>query len=250
MENEKYKLMIIDNEEPAILLVQKYIAEMGKIAVVGTASDGMSAVKAINELKPDIIIIDIHMPKLNGFEVIEIAEHKPFVIFSTAFDNYAVKAFEKNAVDYILKPYSKARLFEAVNRAIDMIESKRPPEISEKVVEDLHQEEKIERVAVKSGSRITVIPIDEVQYIAADGDYVFVVNLEGRAFLKERTMRFFEAALPDKEFVRIHRSFIVNINQIAKIENADKVHEVVLKSGKTIRTSIAGYRNLKNVLGI
>ena len=243
--------MIIDDEEPARRLVQKYVAEFENIEVIGTASNGLDAVRGINELQPDIVIIDIRMPKLDGFEVIELVEHKPFVIFSTAFDNYAVKAFENNAVDYILKPFSKERLFSGLRRAIEALDLRQVVKSTDDALEEFHSEKKIERIAVKSGSRIIVIPISEVQYIAAEGDYVSVINLAGESYLKEKTMKYFEAVLPESEFARIHRSYIVNINQILKIENKDKdYHEVILKSGKAIKSSMTGYRNLKNVLGL
>ncbi|MDD3124601.1 MAG: LytTR family transcriptional regulator DNA-binding domain-containing protein [Candidatus Kapabacteria bacterium] len=247
----EFKLLIVEDEEPARLLLKKYVSEMDDIELIGECTDGFAGVKSINELKPDIVILDINMPKLTGLELLEVIEHKPAVIFSTAYDQYAIAAFEKNAVDYIMKPYSKARLRQALDKACKSIDAGNAADAIDSLVKNEEPKaEPIRRVAVKNGTKIFVIPIEKVDFIEADGDYVKVHTGES-TYLKEKTMRFFEMNLSPDEFVRVHRSFIINVNEISKVEPYDKdSHVVILRSGKQIKTSVAGYKALKNCLGI
>ncbi len=252
-QNIIFKVVVIEDEEPARNLIRNFLKDCENIELVEECSDGFCGVKAINEHKPDIVILDIQMPKLTGFEVLELIEHKPVVIFSTAYDQYAIKAFDENAIDYILKPYSKARFIQAINKAIIAIEAQTGENAAaidtiSKISEN--KPEPLQRIAVKSGAKVFVLPINQIQFIEADGDYV-KVHTRDSAFLKEKTMRYFETNLPKDEFVRVHRSNIININEISKIEPFDKdSHIVILKSGVNIKTSSNGYKALKQSLGL
>lgn len=245
--------IIIEDEEPARNLIKSFLSEIEDINLLCECSDGFEGVKAVNEKKPDLIIMDIQMPKLTGFEVVELLEHQPAIIFSTAYDQYAIKAFESNAIDYLLKPYTKDRFRQAINKAIAVINTKDESE-SKKISSMMNNlepsTEYLHRIAIKTGIKIVVMPVAGIHYIEADGDYVKIHTKES-AFLKEKTMKYFETHLNPKEFIRIHRSYIVNINEIARIEQFDKEsHVVILKKGDTLKTSTGGYKLLKQALSL
>jgi two-component system LytT family response regulator len=187
------------------------------------------------------------MPKLNGFEMLELLEEKPKIIFTTAFDQYALKAFDVNAIDYLLKPFSEERFTEAVNKVL-----KEQSDASNERVEKLksHIDEEIEyldRVIVKQNQKITIIPIDKVSYFEAQDDYVMIHTEDGK-FLKQKTMKYFEDHLDPKNFIRIHRSSIVNISRVKEIELFDKdAYKAILKDGTKLSVSRSGYTKLKEV---
>lgn len=248
----KIRIIIIEDEEPARQLVRNFLSAFGEIELLGEFSDGFSGLKAINELKPDIIFLDIQMPKLTGFEILELAEHKAVIIFTTAYEQYAIKAFEANAVDYLLKPFSRERFANALNKAIERFQSNNKEEI--KVVGVLkHMDEKpeiIDRIAVRTGSKIHVISTDDIVYLGSDDDYVRIHTKEGE-FLKEKTMKYFETHLDPKIFIRIHRSYIVNINYILRLDYYDKEsYSAVLKNNAMLKVSNSGYKLLKDTLKI
>ncbi len=244
------KTIIIDDEAPARALLRIYLAGQGNIEVVGEFTNGFEGIKAINALKPDLVILDIQMPKINGFEMLELLEHHPVIIFSTAYNEFAIKAFELNAVDYLLKPYSKKRLLGAIAKAevrlkID-VESRELPNLLAGV-NDLNNEY-LQRIVVKTGAKIEVIPIDEVMYLEANDDYVNIYVTGGK-FIKQRTMKYYEQRLPPSKFVRIHRSFIVNIEEINKLELMEKdAYVVILKNNSRLKVSRSGYPKLKRAL--
>lgn len=190
------------------------------------------------------------MPKITGFEMLELLEEHPIIIFTTAYNEYAIKAFEMNAVDYLLKPFSKERFSQAVEKAA---EKYRHRENDEKKIRRLIHEtaqlpEKTERIVVKTGSKIKVIPVEEILYLEAQDDYVMVYTEEGK-FLKQQTMKHFEQVLDPAQYIRIHRSFIVNIRQITQIEPYEKdSHRVVIKNKTRIPVSRSGYTLLKKQL--
>lgn len=247
----KIKAIIIEDELPARELIKSYLEHQEGIEFAGEFGDGFSGVKGINDLLPDLVFLDIQMPKLNGFEVLELIEHNPAVIFTTAYDQYAIRAFEKSAVDYLLKPFSEQRFAQAVKKAEEVIHNKQ----QEKQLKQLSEnhaglEDRIERVAVRSGRNIHVIPTDEIVYIEAEGDYVMIHSTKGN-FLKEKTMKFFENHLPENEFVRVHRSFIINIGFVKRIEAYEKEsHIVLMEKGESIKTSRSGYKALREKLSL
>jgi two-component system, LytTR family, response regulator len=247
------RAIIIEDEEPARNLLKNFLADHQEIELLGEFSDGFSGVKAIDEIKPDLIFLDIQMPKLTGFEVLELMEHKPAIIFTTAYDQFALKAFEVNASDYLLKPFTRERFAQAIKRAAENILKKENQgakvESILKTVEE-NKPETLDRIAVKSGQKIHIIPVEQVTYLEADADYVKIFTKDS-FYLKEKTMKYFEEHLDKNRFVRIHRSYIVNVNDIARVEYYDKeTHIVFLKNNAKLRASSTGYRLLKKVLHI
>lgn len=243
------KVLIIDDEPLARSIVQEYLQQFPQIEVVQECGDGFEGVKAIMQHQPDLIFLDVQMPKINGFEMLELVDHAPAVIFATAFDEYALKAFEAHAVDYLLKPFSKERFNKAVEKFLENQPKK--PEVTAALLETAASSPaQHDRIVVKTGTKIKVIPIQEVIYLEAADDYVNIHTAAG-AFLKNKTMSFFEQILDPDLFTRVHRSYIVRVEQIIRIDPYEKeTHILILKSGAKIPVSKAGYAKLKLVLGI
>jgi len=242
---EPIKALIIDDEELARDLIRNYTSTDSSLNIIGECENGFEGVRQIAELKPDLVFLDIQMPKLNGFEMLELIDSPPEIIFITAHNDYAIKAFELNAVDYLLKPYSRERLLAAIQKAADRIYSGKPKE--QKINQLLQQPltEKLERVVVKSGSKIKVIPVDKIIYLEAQDDYIMIYTDEGK-HLKQGTMKFYEDHLDDSKFIRVHRSYIVRIDQVVQLEPYAKDNYVLkLKNGNTLKISRNGLRNLK-----
>jgi len=241
------RVLLVEDEEPARALVKSYLKKYEEIEIIGESADGFSAVKSINELKPDLIFLDIQLPKLNGFEILELIEHFPVIIFTTAYDQFALKAFEMNATDYLLKPFSSERFDTALQKAFEKIkrkgnEEKEIQRLSDTVSDKI---EFIDRVVVKSGTKIKVIPAEKIMYIEAQDDYVMIYAEESK-HLKEKTMKYFESHLDSSQFIRIHRSYIVNVNYIAQLEHFTKdSYLVILKNATKLKVSDSGYKNLK-----
>lgn len=248
----KYKttVIVIDDETLARELIKKYLSRHENIHVISECSNGFDAIKKINELKPEIIFLDIQMPKINGFEMLELLENPPVIIFTTAYDQYALKAFEVNAVDYLLKPYSQERFDEALQKAFLFLENKSLQENKLKELVKLNDQKSdfIERVVVKEGQNISIIPLENIRWIEAQDDYV-MIHTHQKKSLKQKTMKYFEEHLNPKEFVRIHRSYIVAVKEIKKIELLEKeTYHVVLEDKKTLPLSRSGYSKLKEML--
>jgi two-component system, LytTR family, response regulator len=244
------KVVIIDDEEPARTIIRSFLGEFTDLQVAGEFSDGFAGMKGIQELKPDIVFLDIQMPRLTGFELLELLENPPVIIFSTAYDQYAIRAFELNATDYLLKPYSKDRFRQAVQKAIARVgKGENPGAKLKRVAEEaVSTEESLVRIAVKSGSKIQVVPVSDVIYLEAEGDYVMIHTADAR-YLKEKTLKYFESHLDPAQFIRIHRSSIVNATYIGRIELYDKEsYMVLLKNGVKLRASSSGYKLLKDTL--
>ena len=245
------KTVIIDDEAPAREILKHYLRDMSDIELVAECSDGFEGLKKIAEMKPDLVFLDIQMPKLTGFEMLEVLDECPAIIFTTAYDQYALKAFELNAIDYLLKPFPRERLAEAVKRAIrnkndDGSEVKR----IEKLIENRPEHSPaLNRIVVRKGNAINMILVDDILYIEAQNDYVMVYYKGGKG-LKQQTMKYYEDNLPNSDFVRIHRSYIVRVDQIKRIEPyAKDNHLAVLDSGHKLHVSKNGYKLLKERLG-
>ena len=245
------KALVIDDEPLARMVVREYLLNFPQIEVLQECGDGFEGLKAIQQYQPDLIFLDVQMPKINGFEMLELVEHQPAVIFTTAFDEYAIKAFEAHAVDYLLKPFSKERFNKAIEKYL--AQAPAPPQVqkkNEELLEASNSPAQHERIVVKTGTKVKIIPVQDVQYLAADDDYVSVYTAEG-SFLKNKTMNFFEQMLDPRQFVRVHRSYIIAITQITRIDPYEKdAHLAILKSGAKIPVSKTGYVKLKQVLGI
>ena len=244
------KVILIDDEAPARDLLRHYLQTCSDIEITGEADNGFTAMKLIREQMPQLIFLDVQMPKLTGFEMLELLENPPAIIFSTAFDQYAIRAFEMNVVDYLLKPYSKERFDTAVQKALTRIQSGMPEQPELQLRNAIAPAGTLTRIAVKDRQQIHVIPVNEVDYIEADGDYV-KLHTAKKAYLKEKTMKYFEENLPPQQFIRIHRSYIVNVNEVAKIELYEKeCYRVHLKSGESLKASSNGYKALKAAVSL
>jgi len=247
----KVRALIIDDEELARKVIYKYLEKHPDIEIVQECENGFTGLQAINELKPDLVFLDIQMPKINGFEMLDVLDEKPSIIFSTAHDEFAIKAFEHSAADYLLKPYSQKRFSEAVNKAIEKIKlgTQTNSEIQSLQNNLAKPPDYLRRVVIKSGSSVEVLPVDDVQYLAAADDYV-ELHTAKKSYLKQKTMNYFDQQLDPEQFMRVHRSYIVAIHQIAKLESYSKdSYILILKNGKEINVSKNGYKNLKDRLG-
>lgn len=248
---KKFKCLIIDDEFPARSLVREYLTGFDNFEIIGEAANGFEGVQLINELNPDVVFLDIQMPKLNGFELLELIDKDPYIIFSTAFDQYAIRAFEKNAIDYLLKPYSKERFALTVQKISEKELEKgsgHEPD-RKKMLDSLDDSsEYLFRVAIRTGNQIKVIPVEAISHIEADDDYVRIYS-DGHKYLKEKTMKYFETHLDPRQFVRIHRSAIINIVALDKLERYEKdSYLAILKDQTRLRVSANGYKALKEVL--
>ncbi len=245
------RCLIIDDEPLARAIVKEYLQPYSDFELLQECNDGFEGVKAIQHHNPDLIFLDIQMPKITGFEMLELIEKLPAIIFTTAFDEYAMKAFDSNAIDYLLKPFSKERFDKAIQKWRLQKENSKQVERSREVFKNLlPQNDEQFRVVVKTGNQIRIISISEISYIEACDDYV-KIHTEAEVFMKKKTMSYYESILNEKEFVRVHRSYIINLSQIKRIELMEKEsYCALLKSGVKIPLSKSGYTRLKDVLGI
>jgi len=239
------KIIIIDDEPLARSHIKSCLEKYTEFTVVAECADGFEGIKKIQELKPDLIFLDIQMPRINGFEMLELLEEKPAVIFTTAFDEYALKAFEENAVDYLLKPFGEGRFDKAMLKVsqhavtLDKLEQSYGKTVDES-----------QRVVVKHQGEIRIIPADQISYIEAWDDYV-KIHSGDQVFVKKKTMAFYEKSLGEKQFVRCHRSFLVNVSHISALDHhgGDNT-ELRLRSGFHLPVSRQGYVRLKEILGL
>jgi two-component system, LytTR family, response regulator len=242
------KVIIIDDEPLARSIVKEYLQNHTKLEVIQECGDGFEGLKAIQQHQPDLVFLDIQMPKINGFEMLELIEQPPPVIFTTAFDEYAIKAFDSHAVDYLLKPFSQERFDKAIEKWTDQ----HPPQkITEELLDTASESPaQNQRIVVKTGSKIKIIPVHDIHYLEAADDYVKIHTHEG-AFLKNKTMNHFEKVLDGAQFVRSHRSYIVNVQQITRIDPYEKENFVaILKSNVKVPISRTGYTKLRGILGL
>jgi two-component system, LytTR family, response regulator len=242
------RTVLIDDEPLARSIVAEYLQSYKEIEVLQECNDGFEGVKAIAHHKPDLIFLDIQMPKINGFEMLELIDQPPAVIFTTAFDEYAIKAFEAHAIDYLLKPFSKERFDKALQKWFSQHQQENKKTLA--LQEEIRQPEERNRIVVKEGGNIRIIPINEIHYLEAYDDYVKIYTGK-EMFLKKKTMSFYEQILDPSLFVRVHRSYIMQLSQLTRIEPMEKdTHIALLKSGARIPLSKTGYTKLKSVLGL
>jgi two-component system LytT family response regulator len=241
-------VVIVDDEAPARALVREYLEQHGDVRVVAECTNGLEAVKAANELKPDLLFLDIQMPKLDGFEVLElIGRDAAGVVFTTAYDEYALRAFEVHAVDYLLKPFGPERFAEALQLARSRI-AQRQPIPARELLETHREGAAIDRLLIRDRSHVHVIPVDQIDYIEAQDDYVSI-RAGGRSYLKEQTLGELEQQLATKGFLRIHRRFVLNVSRLAKIELSEKDSRVAILNDKTeLPISRSGYAKLRDLL--
>ncbi len=246
------KVIIIEDEAPAREIVKSYLKSHRDVELCAEYADGFSGIKGIKEHNPDLIFLDVQMPKITGFEMLELMDKHPEIIFTTAYDQYAIKAFEANAVDYLLKPFAKDRFDQALEKAkakladINNDTAKKP---MQKVLETINEKpDNLFRIVVKKAGDIHVIPIEDITYIEAKDDYVMLYTNKSR-FLKEKTMKYYESHLDPQQFVRVHRSYIVRIDEVKRLEPYGKSSYIaILKGGQKANVSLSGYKKLKEVL--
>jgi two-component system, LytTR family, response regulator len=247
---EKIRIVIIDDESPARDIIKHYLKEVDSVEVIAECSDGFSALKSISTMKPDLVFLDIQMPRLTGIELVEVLTEKPEIIFTTAYDQFAIRAFELNAVDYLMKPFPKRRFLDAVKKAIDKIRAGKgnSEPASQLLAKKPENTLPVNRVVVRKGNAINLIPVEEIKYVEAQDDYVMIYHSGGKA-LKQQTMKFYEENLPKADFLRIHRSYIVSVSEINRIEPYGKdTHVAILHSGDKLPVSRAGFKHLKEEL--
>lgn len=247
MSESSFKAVIVDDEELARSFLKELLRPHPEIELVAECANGFEAVKAIAETRPDLLFLDVQMPKLDGFEVLELVEYTPAVIFITAYDQYAMRAFDAQAVDYLLKPFGTERFERALERAKsraagrgaggELAEAARP------------REQRPERIVVKDGTRVHIIPIEKLDYVEAQDDYV-ALHSGGRSYLKQQPIAHVEAMLDPARFVRIHRSSIVNLERVTRIEPyAKESRIVILTDGTRLPVSRSGYARLMEAMG-
>ena len=241
-------VLIVDDEAPARAIVREFLADYPRFVIVAECANGYEAVKAVGEHRPDLLFLDIQMPKLDGFEVLELIEWKPQVVFVTAYDEYALRAFQVHAIDYLLKPFTAARFAEVVAHAEEMVRRREggARESVANVASTIRRP--LQRIAFRDGSTIDVVPVQRIDYIEAQDDYVHVWS-RGQKHVKQQTLGELETLLDATRFIRVHRSYIVNLESLARVEPYAKDSRVaLLKDGTRIPVSRAGYERLKGLL--
>ena len=243
----KIRAVIVDDEELARQVLREFLATHPEIEVIAECANGFEAVKVVTEQKPSLVYLDIQMPKLDGFEVLELMGAGPAVIFVTAHDTYAIRAFEAHAVDYLLKPFNAARFEAALERASQRLVGKIPA-AADLAASARPPAQYVERLALKDGTRVFIIPVAKLDYAEAQDDYV-ELNAEGKKYLKQQTISSLGSGLDPARFVRIHRSYIANLERITKVEPyAKDSHVAVMTSGKQLPVSRSGYARLRALL--
>jgi two-component system, LytTR family, response regulator len=246
---DQFRVVIVDDEPLARAVVREFLARHPGVEVVAECANGFEAVRAVTELAPDLMFLDVQMPKLDGFEVLELVGRDVPVIFTTAYDQYALRAFEVHAVDYLLKPFGEERFAEALSRARQRLQSGGAAvDLEALAAEGRRGPRPLERVLIRDGSRVHVLPVAQIDYVEAQDDYV-CFKAEGRQYLKDQTMAALEASLDPSRFVRIHRSYLLNVERIARVELYAKDSRVaILGDGTRLPVSRAGYARLSKLL--
>ena len=248
MTDQVLRVIVVDDEPLARTVIREYLKAHPGVAVVAECGNGFEAVRAVSELTPELMFLDVQMPKLDGFEVIELLGRSVPVIFTTAFDKYALRAFEVHAVDYLLKPFDEARFAEALSRARARIQAKDVLAVDDLIADARPRQGPVERVLIRDGSQVHVIPVERIDYVEAQDDYV-CFKADGKDYLKDQTMAAVEASLDPARFVRIHRSYLLNIERIARVELYAKDSRVaILRDGRRLPVSRAGYARLAKLL--
>jgi two-component system LytT family response regulator len=239
--NTQLQILIVDDEELARRLTREYLRKHSDITILGECENGLEAVQAITEHKPDLVFLDIQMPKLSGLEVLELTGRNSGVIFTTAYDQYALKAFDMHAVDYLLKPFSQQRFDEALDKARKML-GQAAPELQNLLAQPVG---KLDRLLIRDRGHVHIIPVNKIDYIEAQDDYINI-HSDGKAILKTQSLSDLEAQLDSSEFVRIHRSYIIRVDALKAVERASKdSHVAILLNGIQLPISRSGYERLK-----
>ena len=251
--SESLRIVIVDDEPLARAIVKEYLSRQGGVTLLAECGNGFDAVKAVSELSPDVVFLDVQMPKLDGFEVLELLGREVPVVFITAYDQYALRAFEVHAVDYLLKPFSEERFAEALERTRERLRSRalsgaEALDVDALVAQARPRQGPLERVLIRDGAQVHVIPVEKIDYVEAQDDYVGF-KADGKMYLKDQTLTSVEEQLDPARFVRIHRSYILNIERIARVELYAKDSRIaILRDGTKLPVSRAGYARLAKLL--
>lgn len=249
-DSDRLRVVVVDDEPLARSVVREYLGRHAGVEIVAECANGFEAIKAVAELSPDLMFLDVQMPKLNGFEVLELIGHSVPVIFTTAYDQYALRAFDVHAVDYLLKPFSEERFAEAMSRVRGRAASPSVAgaDIAALLADVRPRQTPLERVLIREGAQVHVLPVERIDYVEAQDDYV-AFKAEGRQYLKDQTMTSLEAMMDPARFVRIHRSYLLNVDRIARVELYAKDSRVaILRDGTRLPVSRAGYARLSRLL--
>jgi two-component system LytT family response regulator len=245
------RALIVDDEDLPRQLLREYLAACPDVELAGESANGLDAVKACNELRPDLMFLDVQMPKLDGFEVLELLEHIPAVVFTTAFDQYALRAFDAHAVDYLLKPFSLDRFQLAMQRVRERLSAREnhqandPASLNAAVHGPDHP---LSRIVVRDRGKITLIPVERLLCIEAQDDYIALHTVE-KSYLKKQAMSQLESALDPQQFVRVHRSWIVNLTAVSRVEPYSRdTFVAVLQGGRHVPVSRSGHKRLMELL--
>ncbi len=243
---EPLRVIVVDDEEAARTILVEYLGDDPRFALVAECANGYEAVRAVAEYRPDLLFLDIQMPKLDGFEVVELLDPKPLIVFATAYDEYAIRAFEVHAIDYLLKPFTAARLGEVLAHAERMLARG-----ERQALDDLPAavaRKPLQRIAVRDAGAIEVVPVQRIDYFEAQDDYVHLAT-RGRRYQKQKTLGEVEQQLDPTRFIRVHRSYIVNLESLARVEPYAKDSRVaILKDGTRVPVSRAGWERLRQLL--
>jgi two-component system LytT family response regulator len=240
------RVVIVDDEEPARLALRQDLAAQADVEIVAECANGFEAVKAVSEAAPDLVFLDVQMPKLDGFEVLELVGRDVPVVFVTAYDEFALRAFDVHAVDYLLKPFTRERLVETLARA----RARQTPPPAPAVLRAAARPPgtPLDRIVIRDGANVHIVPVEKIDYVEAQDDYV-AFRTGGRALLKEQPLSDVEAQLDPRRFVRIHRSYLLNIDRLAKVELYAKDSRIaILTDGTKLPLSRAGYQRLQQLL--
>jgi len=254
------RVVVVDDEAPARALLREYLGADAGVTVVAECANGFEAVKTIAEVQPDLVFLDVQMPKLDGFEVLELLDPRPAVVFCTAYDEFALRAFEVHAVDYLLKPYGRERLAAALVRVRERLAAKAAPvaatdaaappapDAARLAADAREPGRRLERLVIRDGANVHVVPVERVDAIEAQDDYI-AIHAEGRTWLKHQALAELEAQLDPERFVRVHRSFLVNVERIARLELMAKDMRVAfLEDGREVPVSRSGFARLREVM--
>jgi two-component system LytT family response regulator len=243
-----YKVILIDDEPLARQLLHTLLQPHSGIEIIAECGDGFEGFKAIQELSPDLLFLDVQMPRLNGFEMLELLDKPPAVIFTTAFDEFAMKAFEAHAVDYLLKPITKERFEKALHKWLQQAPKKELPQVASLLENNVYEGYQ-HRIVVKDNGLIRIIPAGDIHYIEANDDYVKIITKDG-SYLKKSTLSHIENTLDPQQFVRVHRSYLVPVAELKRIEPYEKEsHVALLHCGAKVMVSKNGMAKLKTLLG-
>jgi two-component system, LytTR family, response regulator len=242
----RLRALIVDDEDLARRLVREYLHGHDDIEIVGECDNGLDAVKQIGALAPDLVFLDIQMPRLTGLEVLELTGRRAGVIFTTAYDEHAIKAFELHAVDYLLKPFSKARFDDALERARTLHAPAAPVPGLDALV--ARRTAPLERVLIRDREQVHVIAVEQIECIEAQGDYL-AIHVDGKCHLKPQRISEIEEQLDPARFLRVHRSFIISLAHLQAIERpGPDRHAARLRSGKRVPISRSGYEKLRTLV--